>query len=183
MKSHIFALYVIAATLAIAHATESQADEPAQTAVPLVTLKDAFKDDFMVGAAINRTIATGTSVRADNVNRNLEQVQTDASHVIKQFNQISPENDLKWQLIHPTAGQDVYNWGPADAYVNFGVTNKMYIVGHTLVWHGQTPSWVFQESNPAPVEDANAQGARRGRGFSGPRASREELLARMHDHI
>jgi len=34
-----------------------------------LTLKDAFKDHFYVGAAINRTIATGTAARADNVNR------------------------------------------------------------------------------------------------------------------
>ena len=34
------------------------------------TLKDAYKDHFYVGVAINRTIATSTAVQADNVNRN-----------------------------------------------------------------------------------------------------------------
>ena len=185
MKIHIVPVSFITSVLTVALLAGSAAAQPAQPAESSVTLKDAFRDKFKIGAAINRTIATGTSVRADNVDRTLEQVQADAAHIIKQFNQISPENDLKWQLIHPTAGPDGYNWDPADAYVNFGVTNKMYIVGHTLVWHGQTPNWVFQGNSPPPVEDPNAGGARRGRGigFSGPRASREELLERMRDHI
>jgi endo-1,4-beta-xylanase len=155
-----------------------------------------------VGVAINRTIATSTAVQADNVNRNLDQINKDIFVVTNQFNQISPENDLKWQLIQPRAGADGYNFGPADAYVNFGLAHNMYIVGHVLVWHGQTPNWVFQGTNPPPQmtpppvpvgpapTGTNAFGGRRfGRGFgggfgyNGPRASREELLQRMHDHI
>jgi endo-1,4-beta-xylanase len=161
------------------------------------TLKDAYKDHFYVGAAINRTIATASAVAANNVNRNKEQVNKDLALVNEQFNQISPENDLKWGLIHPREGADGFNFEPADAYVNFGLTNHMYIVGHTLVWHGQAPNWVFQGTNlppqaanapvPAPTTNAagtNAVGSRRfGRSFTGPRASREELLQRMRDHI
>jgi endo-1,4-beta-xylanase len=172
------------------------------------TLKDAYKDHFYVGAAINRTIATGTAVRADNVNRTMEQVDKDIALVKEQFNQIAPENDLKWALIHPREGADGYNFGPADAFVNFGLSNHMYIVGHTLVWHSQTPNWVFAGTNLPPgmtnapstatgittnAAGTNAPGARgfgrgpgggfgRG-GFTGPRASREELLQRMRDHI
>ena len=155
------------------------------------TLKDAYKDHFVVGVAINRTIATDTAVRADNVNRTIEEVRKDTAIVLEQFNQISPENDLKWQLIHPRQGGEGYDFGPADAFVNFGVSNNMYIVGHTLVWHGQTPSWVFQGTNPPPVVAVNTNvagtnGRRFGGGpgrFTGPRASREELLARMREHI
>jgi endo-1,4-beta-xylanase len=39
----------------------------------------------------------------------------------------------------------------------------MYIIGHTLIWHSQTPRWVFQDGTN--------------------RASREVLLERMRDHI
>lgn len=167
-----------------------------------LTLKAAYKRDFCVGVAINRTIVTSSAVRADNVNRSLDEVNKDIALVTEQFNQISPENDLKWEMIHPQPGPDGYNFGPADAYVNFGLSNHMYIVGHTLVWHGQTPSWVFQGTNmppgmtniPSPVAAdttwTNAPGSRRrgrgpggGFGFGGPRASRDELLQRMRDHI
>ena len=166
--------------------TARAADQP--------TLKDAYKDHFHVGVAINRTIATDSAVRADNVNRNMDEVRKDTALVLQQYSQVSPENDLKWQLIHPRQGAEGYDFGPADAFVNFGLSNNMYIVGHTLVWHGQTPSWVFQGTNPPPVVAANtnaagtnAPGGRRFGGgpgrFTGPRASREELLARMREHI
>lgn len=169
---------------------------------PPSTLKAAYKNHFYVGVAINRTIAMNSDVRVDNVNRNLGQIGKDIAVVTEQFDQISPENDLKWALIQPNPGPDGYNFGPADAYVNFGLTNHMYIVGHTLVWHGQTPSWVFRGTNLPPgmtnlssTVAANATGTNRpsgrrmgrgpggGFGFSGPRASREELLERMRDHI
>lgn len=147
-------------------------------------LKDAYQGRFLMGVAINRTIATGTAVRADNVNRSLEEVRADTALVIEQFNQISPENDLKWELIHPKPGPDGYDFGPADAFVNFGLSNKLYLVGHTLVWHSQTPDWVFQGTNPPPPV-MGAAGGRLDRrfGYGGPRASRTELLARMREHI
>jgi endo-1,4-beta-xylanase len=168
-----------AALLAMAATTRS-AEAPG-------TLKGAYKDHFYIGVAINRTIATASAVRADNVNRDMEQVNKDIAVVKEEFNQIVPENDTKWALIHPREGADGYDFGPADAFVNFGLSNNMYLVGHTLVWHGQTPNWVFQGTAPAPAPtaaEANAPAAgRRGRGNIGPLATREELLQRMHDHI
>ncbi|MBN1362401.1 MAG: endo-1,4-beta-xylanase, partial [Sedimentisphaerales bacterium] len=113
-----------------------------------------------------------------------------------QFNQIVNENDLKPALIHPNPGPDGYDWGPADAFVQFGLDNNMYIVGHTLVWHSQVPNWFFQgtateTSDAAAVEtpttpEAGRRGGRGGfgrRGITGPLATREELLERMRDHI
>ena len=180
--------------LAIA-ATARSADTP--------TLKDAYKDYFYVGAAINRSLATGTAFR-----RTSDQLNKDIALLKEQFNQIVAENDLKWLLIHPRPGADGYNFGPADAFVNFGVSNQMYLVGHTLVWHAQTPFWVFQGTNlppgvtnaslPESAATTNAAGINEPsvrrfgggfgggfgrRAFTGPRASREELLHRMRDHI
>ena len=40
----------------------------------------------------------------------------------------------------------------------------MFIVGHTLIWHSQTPDWVFRDDQGKPVD-------------------REMLLARMREHI
>src|SRR5689334_11524089 len=97
------------------------------------TLKQAFKDHFRVGTAVNRAIVTGTSFR-----RSSELLSKDIALVKDQFNQLVPENDMKWLLIHPRPGPDGYDFGPADAFVNFGLSNGMYLAGHTLVWHAQT---------------------------------------------
>lgn len=177
---------------------------PAGSAEPR-TLAEAFRDHFPVGTAVNRSIVTGAS----SFRRTGDQVSRDIALVKAQFNQITAENDMKWQLIHPREGADGYDFGPADAFVEFGRQNGMQLVGHTLVWHSQTPNWVFAGTNPPPATATpaeattggggstnasaaatNAPGQRRfGGGFggfgryTGPRASRDELLQRMRDHI
>lgn len=153
-------------------------------AEPAVALRDVFKEHFLVGAAINRGLATGSPFRRDPA-----LAEKDAALVKAHFNQITAENDMKWQLIHPREGADGFDFGPADAFVNFGLSNKMYLVGHTLVWHSQTPNWVFAGTNPPPISasvpssSTNRAGAGRFGRYEGPRASREELLLRMREHI
>jgi endo-1,4-beta-xylanase len=166
--------FAAAFMLALCPTTRS-ADAPA--------LKEAYKGFFQVGTAINRAIAKGEGSRW----RTQEQVDQDIALVRDQFNQITAENDMKWALIHPREGADGYDFGPADALVGFGERHGMALVGHTLVWHAQTPNWVFAGTNPPPAEES-ASGESSGRGFgrwtyTGPRASREELLERMRDHI
>jgi endo-1,4-beta-xylanase len=112
-------------------------------------LKDVFKDHFLIGGAPNRNVVTGRDPNA-------------AAIAEKHFNTITAENDMKWQLIHPQLNQ--YNWGPADSFVAFAEKNKMFVVGHTLVWHSQVPGWVFRDD-------------------SGNTLTRDALLARMKDHI
>lgn len=188
-RSHPHNAWLMAALLAVSVAARS-ADTPA--------LKDAYAGHFRVGTAISRAITTGSGFR-----RSPEQVGKDIALVKEQFNQVVAENEMKWALIHPQPGPDGYDFKLADAFVNFGLSNNMYLVGHTLVWHAQTPHWVFAGTNPppsgsptatSPAADTNAPGTNRvgrGRGpgngffgpYNGPRASREELLERMRDHI
>jgi endo-1,4-beta-xylanase len=113
------------------------------------TLKDAFKNDFLIGTALKESQFDGDDPR-------------ETALIKAQFNSISPGNLLKWDTVHP--GLKTYNFAPADQYVEFGVENHMFIVGHTLVWHNQTPKWVFQDANGNPVD-------------------RDTLLARMREHI
>lgn len=190
MKQITKSIVLTIALLAIG-ATTKAADNP-------VTLKDTFKDHFLVGTAVNRSMVTGSA----GFRRSAEQSAKDIALVKEQFNQISPENDLKWQMIHPREGADGYDFAPADAFVKFGQDNNLYLVGHTLVWHSQTPNWVFSGTNPPPASATNTATATAapinvpGRGglggggfggglgsFNGPRASRDELLARMSNHI
>lgn len=113
------------------------------------TLKDAFQADFRIGVAINQKQFDDADQRGDPI-------------IKAQFNAISPENILKWESVHPEPGR--YDFSGPDRYVGFGEKNHMLIVGHTLVWHNQTPKWVFQDTNGNPV-------------------TREVLLERMRDHI
>jgi GH35 family endo-1,4-beta-xylanase len=74
------------AALLTGGATAWSADAPA--------LKDAFKDHFLVGTAVNRAIVNGTGFR-----RSSEQVSNDIALIKQQFNQVVAENDMKWALI------------------------------------------------------------------------------------
>jgi len=57
------------------------------------------------------------------------------------FNYLTPENNMKWELIHPK--KDSYDFSGADKIVEFGLKNGMRIRGHTLVWHYQNPKWLL----------------------------------------
>src|SRR5678809_1615287 len=74
----------------------------ARSAETVITLKDTFKDYFMIGTAINRSMATGTA----GFRRTAEEVNKDIALVKEQFNQITAENEMKWMSVHPRAGKD-----------------------------------------------------------------------------
>ena len=114
-----------------------------------MTLKQAYWHKFHLGVAVNQAQFT-------------EQDQRGAAIVAAQFNSISPENVLKWESVHPDP--DRYDFSGSDRYVEFGEKQGLYIIGHTLVWHNQTPNWVFQDAQGNPVD-------------------RDTLLKRMRDHI
>ena len=58
------------------------------------------------------------------------------------FNGVTPENAMKWEVIHPEP--DVYDFSQADAIVEFAIENDLKVRGHTLVWGNQLPDWVKQ---------------------------------------
>ncbi|GAA3747830.1 endo-1,4-beta-xylanase [Salinactinospora qingdaonensis] len=58
----------------------------------------------------------------------------------KQFNSVSPENQMKWEYIHPE--RDRYDFEMADAIVDFAARNGQVVRGHTLLWHSQNPEWL-----------------------------------------
>jgi endo-1,4-beta-xylanase len=61
-----------------------------------------------------------------------------------QFSSLTPENDMKWDAIHPAP--DVYDFASADALVAFARANHQQVRGHTLLWHSQNPAWVTEAS-------------------------------------
>lgn len=111
----------------------------------LISLAEAYRDLFDIGAAVNATT-----------------LESSKRLLQRHYNSLTAENDMKFERIHPEPG--VYSFDIADRIAQFAGDNGLRMRGHTLVWHNQTPSWVF-------------------RGADGGTASREELLQSMNQHI
>ncbi|HOD68399.1 MAG: endo-1,4-beta-xylanase [Bacteroidaceae bacterium] len=99
------------------------------------TLKSAYADAFMMGCAINSQIVSGRDSRSTEI-------------ILQQFNAVSPENDMKAEVIHPRP--DTWNFEPADRFVKFANDNNLWSLGHTLVWHNQTPDFFFNHPDGTP---------------------------------
>ena len=97
------------------------------------SLASAFADDFRIGAALGRRQLRGGDAGAMDLVR-------------AECNTITPENDMKWGRIHPA--RDTFNWELADAFVEFGEENDMFIVGHALVWYLQLADYVGEVTDP-----------------------------------
>jgi endo-1,4-beta-xylanase len=137
--SHKLLLVATAASLTGLHAAET--DTP--------TLRDVYQKHFLLGVALNTRMVKGENSKAGDL-------------AGQQFSCLTAENDMKWQSLHPEPER--YQFDAADAYFEYAKKHKMEVIGHNLVWHSQTPRWVFE-------------------GADGKPATKEELLKRMHDHI
>jgi endo-1,4-beta-xylanase len=91
------------------------------------SLKSAYEGDFYIGTAVNSAQIAGEDSLANSL------LESD-------FNSITPENIMKCEVIHPE--WDSYNFTEADKYVALGQKNKMFVVGHTLIWHSQLSPFV-----------------------------------------
>src|SRR5690625_5883914 len=94
-----------------------------QTVETPPTLKEAYRDAFLLCTAVNQEITSGEDAVSQDI-------------LLQQFNGITVENVMKAEEINPTPG--VYNFARADDFVAFGEDYGMHIVGQTLVWHKLT---------------------------------------------
>ena len=113
------------------------------------SLMEAYSSSFLIGTALNARQIAGEE-------------PAEIQIVERHFNSVTGKNEMKWERIHPEPGR--YDFEMADRLVEFAERNGMQVVGHTLVWHNQTPEWVFQDRD-------------------GGQVGRDTLLARMKDHI
>lgn len=93
-----------------------------------VPLKDVYADDFLIGVAVAQNIIT----QKDSASIRL---------ICEQFNAVSPESVLKPEYIHPAP--DVWDYSQGDAYCEFASQHGLKALGHTLMWHNQTPDFFW----------------------------------------
>src|SRR5690606_25195354 len=121
-----------------------RAQAPFRNTRPLPSLKEIYADRFLVGFASGLYYA---------------EVEELMAH---QYNALTPENEMKWSSVQPAPGR--FNFAAADRLARFAEENGMKLIGHTLVWHSQTPRWVWEHPDGTP-------------------RTREEGLALMEEHI
>jgi endo-1,4-beta-xylanase len=141
----ITALAFAVTSCAPKHVAQSP-ESMAKTADHNKGLKDYFKDYFPIGVAVNTAAIHGE----------------DSALIVREFNSVTPENDMKMGPIHPS--EAVYNWKNADAIVDFATSHHVRIRGHNLCWHNQEAAWMFTGPDGKPV-------------------TKELLLQRLKDHI
>ena len=92
-------------------------------------LAAAYASHFRIGAAVNpRTL------------------MTHAELLVRHFNSMTAENEMKWASVEPEPGR--FTFEAADRLVAFAAAHEMGVRGHTLVWHNQTPRWAFDGGRP-----------------------------------
>ena len=98
---------------------------PGPAALP--SLKETFRNDFLIGTAINVPQIEGTDTSGDSL-------------IDEQFNAVTPENVMKAAWIHPA--RNTYRFDLADKLVAFAEKNNIRINAHTLIWHSQLPRFI-----------------------------------------
>lgn len=88
------------------------------------SLKDIYKDYFLIGAAVNP-----------------ESVVSHRELILKHFNSITCENEMKFGIIHPHENE--YKFDDADLIYRFAMDNGIAVRGHNFVWHYEVPDWLF----------------------------------------
>jgi len=110
------------------------------------SLKEAWSKYFKIGTAVSREMLE--------FKENID--------LIKQhFSSVTAENAMKLGLIHPE--ENKWNWDECDLIANFAREENLAMRGHTMVWHNQNPTWLYQEGNDT--------------------VSKNVLYKRLEDHI
>ena len=92
------------------------------------TLKEALKDKFLIGTALNANHIWGKDTLGIKI-------------ITQQFNAIVAENCMKSMFLQPKEGE--FYFDEADRFTAFGEKNNLFIIGHCLIWHSQAPAWFF----------------------------------------
>ena len=153
-------------------------------------LYENYKDYFRVGAAVSGIILMSDTEREElfqNMKKRMEEFKKnfkpqpgmpafkfpepqpypkgdlpDKKLAAEQFNLVVAENECKMGSIYH--GPDQFDFSGADRLLAFAKQNKQAMRWHTLVWHNQSPRWIFEDGN-------------------GGKASKELLEERLKNYI
>jgi len=131
------ALFVLALGGALA-ACLFAAMPPSGAAAPEQTpnLAKAFAGDFLIGTALSEQALRGEDAIS--------------APLLEQFNAFTAENGVKPDATQPQEG--VFRFDQADKLVEIARRRgNAVVVGHTLIWHSQTPAWFFEGPDGKPV--------------------------------
>ncbi len=117
------------------------------TAASAQGLKDAYKDFFTIGVAVNQRNVTNPEQQA---------------LILREFNSVTAENDMKPQPTEPRRGQ--FDFTRADRIANFCRQNGIRMRGHCLMWHSQIGEWIYKDEQ-------------------GNLLPKDEFFRRMREHI
>jgi endo-1,4-beta-xylanase len=110
----------------------------AQVSAQTTSLKEVFKNDFLIGTAMDAQQIEGKDTSADRL-------------IKQQFNAVTPENCMKAEIIQP--GWNTYNFDLADELVAFAKKNNMKVNAHNLIWHSQLPAFMHHMQSADSVRE------------------------------
>jgi endo-1,4-beta-xylanase len=116
-----------------------------QQQTSLISLANVYKEYFLIGAAVNKNT-----------------IQSQKNLLINQFSSITAENEMKPENLQQE--ENKFTFEVSDQFISFADEHGIKMRGHTLVWHNQTPDWMFE-------------------GKDGSVVGRDLLLERMKNHI
>ena len=96
----------------------------------------ADKNESLRSLAEKSNLYIGTCVS----NQALDSDPEYAKHIAREFNLVTAENALKFNVLCPE--KDYYNFEPADKLLAFAEKHGMQFRGHVLVWDQQLPGWL-----------------------------------------
>ncbi len=150
-RASLGAMTALLATFAAIIPGDANAQESAKPTATntMLSLKEAYKGKFLIGTVLNYDALQGRA-------------PLELGIATSQFSAITPENSMKPDALQRTEGQ--FTFADGDRLVEIAEKNGATPIGHTLVWHSQTPAWFFKGPDGGPV-------------------TRELALARLRKHI